>query len=982
MFEPGEPRLFGLPPGVDFAEALVAGIRARIAGAPPEAIARVTLFVNTQRMARHLRDLFDTGPAGFLPRIRLVTGLARDPASHALLGDIPAPVPPLRRRLQLTELVSALLDRAPDLAPRAALYDLADSLANLLDEMIGEGVAPADLAALEIPDSSGHWQRALAFLNLVTRYFDATQEPPDNEARQRMVVSALSALWAEAPPADPILIAGSTGSRGTTALFMKTVAALPQGAIILPGVDFDQPPAVWDAMTRARGGEDHPQFRFLSLARSIGSHPSEIRRWADHAPASPPRNALVSLALRPAPVTDQWLSDGPKLPDLAGAGADVTLLEAPTARDEAMAIALRLRQAAEDGRSAALITPDRMLTRQVAAALDRWGIVPDDSAGMPLPLSPPGRLMRLVGAFIGTAPTADALLALLKHPLTHRGTGRGPHLLRTRDLELHIRKSGMPFPSRADLLNWAETRRTDAGAVVWADWIFDALTPLTTLDHAPLTAFVDAHLHTAEMISRGADGAAERALWDGDAGEEARRVTSELQREARFGGPLSASDYTSLFAAVLNTGEVRDASLPHPGIRILGTMEARMQSADLTILAGLNEGTWPEPPAPDPWLNREMREKAGLLLPERRIGLSAHDFQQAIAGGEVWLTRSIRSEEAETVPSRWLSRLTNLLDGLGPTGGRDLLREMRGRGADWLALSAALEEPGTAPRAARPSPRPPAPLRPRQLSVTEISRLIRDPYAIYARHVLGLRRLDPIVQTADAPLRGTVIHDILDRFMRDVMADPEALSAAHLMAVAEAGLAADVPWPATRRFWRARMAKVADWFVEGERARREIARPLRTEVRGRFELHEPVFTLTAKADRIDADASGQLVLLDYKTGTPKTAKAQIAFEKQLLLEAMMAESGAFEGIAPAPVRAALYIGLGASPSVVPAPLEDEGPGLARERFRELIVSYLDPAQGFTARRAMEKRGFGSDYDTLSRYGEWDETQAPEPEDLA
>ncbi len=982
MFDQNEPRLFGIPPGVDFAQALVSGIRARLEGQPPDAMARVTVYVNTQRMARHLRDLFDNGPAGFLPRIRLVTGLARDPQSHALLGDIPAPVPPLRRRLQLTELVSALLERAPDLAPRAALYDLADSLANLLDEMIGEGVHPSDVAALDIPDSSGHWQRSLAFLDLVTRYFDAAKEPPDTEARQRMVVSALTALWAETPHPDPVIVAGSTGSRGTTALFMRAVAALPQGAIVLPGVDFDQPRQVWNAMGKALSGEDHPQFRFHRVAQALNTHPAEISAWTDDAPVNPARNTLISLALRPAPVTDQWLTDGPKLTDLTGATKAITLLEAPTRRDEAMAIALRLRQAAEDGETAALITPDRMLTRQVEAALDRWGIVPDDSAGMPLPLSPPGRLLRLTGAFIGKEITAESLLALLKHPLTHRGSDRGPHLLRTRDLEIHIRKHGMPFPTRDILSAWAEKRETDAGAPDWVAWMFDALSPLTDLHSAPLSSFIDSHLAAAERLSQGPADDGNGALWTGEAGAEAQKVTGNLQREAPFGGTLSAQDYSSLFNAVLGTGEVRDAGAPHPMIRILGTMEARMQSADLTILAGLNEGSWPEPPSPDPWLNREMRDKAGLLLPERRIGLSAHDFQQAVAGREVWLTRPIRSEDAETVPSRWLSRIVNLLDGLGETGGPECLKDMRSRGAYWLGQIAALEDPGSEPRAPRPSPRPPVANRPRQLSVTEISRLIRDPYAVYARHVLGLKRLDPIVHTPDAPMRGTVIHDIFDRFMRDVMADPAKLTTGHLMAVAEAGLQSGVPWPATRRFWHARIAKVAGWFVAGERERRKSALPLATEIRGRFELQDPVFTLTAKADRVDQDDTGQLILLDYKTGKPKTEKQQEIFEKQLLLEAMMAENGAFEQIAPAPVKDALYIGLGSSPSIVPAPLDAEDPATALERLRELIAAYLDPAQGFTARRAMETTDFGSDYDTLARFGEWDETQEPMPEDLA
>ncbi len=48
--------------------------------------------------------------------------------------------------------------------------------------------------------------------------------------------------WEETPPQHPIILAGSTGSRGTTLLLMQAIAKLPQGAVILPGFDFDMPP--------------------------------------------------------------------------------------------------------------------------------------------------------------------------------------------------------------------------------------------------------------------------------------------------------------------------------------------------------------------------------------------------------------------------------------------------------------------------------------------------------------------------------------------------------------------------------------------------------------------------------------------------------------------------------------------------------------------------------------------------------------------
>ena len=203
---------------------------------------------------------------------------------------------------------------------------------------------------------------------------------------------------------------------------------------------------------------------------------------------------------------------------------------------------------------------------------------------------------------------------------------------------------------------------------------------------------MDQHLSLAEAIVSGSDTGKSDPLWHMQAGRAAREVMDDLAEHASHGGQMSASDYTDLAGALLSAAEVRDRDAPHPRIMIWGTLEARVQGADLVILGGLNDGTWPEAPPPDPWLNRAMRKEAGLLLPERRIGLSAHDYQQAIAAPEVWLTRAIRSDEAETVPSRWLNRLENLLTGLKDQGGGVAWDQMGARGQKWLAQTAAVED--------------------------------------------------------------------------------------------------------------------------------------------------------------------------------------------------------------------------------------------------------------------------------------------------
>lgn len=976
MFDPDHstPRLFAVPCGVDFPRALVDGLRQRFADHPPEALARVELILNTERMSRRVRQLFDSGPAGLLPRISLLSGLSR----QANLRGLPPALPPLRRRLELSQLIARLLDAQPDLAARASLYDLSDSLAELIDEMQSEGVTTDQIRALDVSDMSGHWKRAQDFIGIADQFVDMHENALDVNARQRQVVLDLIAEWQRRPPQYPIILAGSTGSRGTTLLLMEAIARLPQGAVVLPGFDFDQPAEVWDTLTDGLVAEDHPQYRFCKLMRDLDLGPQDIHRWVDMTPPSLPRNRLVSLALRPAPVTDAWMSEGPHLTQLDQATEALTLIEADSPRSEALAIALRLRQAAEDGQTAALITPDRMLTRQVSAALDRWNILPDDSAGLPLQLSPPGRFLRHVADLFCRPLQADMLLTLLKHPLTHSGEGRGQHLLHARDLELHMRRYGPPFPDQDSLIAFGSTRDLLPG---WAGWLARSFAGRNLSGSRTLSDWVTDLRQTAEVIAAGSQSEGTGELWDKKAGIAARDVIDELQAEAPHGGDMTARDFADLLGAVLSQGEVRDRDAPYGSILIWGTLEARVQGADLVILGGLNEGSWPEAARPDPWLNRKLRHEAGLLLPERRIGLSAHDFQQAIAAPEVWLTRAIRSEEADTVPSRWLNRLTNLLGGLPDQGGQTALSAMQMRGQVWLDWASVLDAPLPTPLSPRPSPRPPVAARPRRLTVTEIPKLIRDPYAIYAKHVLRLRPVDPLLQEPDALLRGTVIHKILEEFIKSAQERPETLSAQDFIEQSRRLLEEDVPWPVARTLWLTRLKKVADDFVRGEHERQSRARPSGFEKSGNVRLDPLDFEIAAKADRIDVDDRGLLHLYDYKTGEPPSEKQQKSFEKQLLIETAMAEQGAFADYGAARVERALYIGLKPPVKEVAAPILDEPPAKVWAELRSLIEAYFDATQGYSSRRMVHRDDFAGDYDHLARYGEWDRSSDPVPEDL-
>ncbi len=925
-------------------------------GAAPKDWARVTILVNTRRAQRRLQEILSAGPARLLPEITVISDLGNTP-------DAPAAKAKFERHLALADLVGAFLGAQPELGPTSAMFGLAESLADLQDEMAGAGISLADLQQIDVQGLSSHWARTLAFLDILNQFELNLPKRvlSGGEARQKAAVAALTAKWETSPPTGPVIVAGSTGSRSVTAELMAAVAALPQGAVVLPGYDYTTPIDLWPQM-----GEEHPQFGFAELSARIGFDPADVPKWHEAPVQNAARTATVSLALRPAPVTPHWLEEAPGLaPGLPEAMAQVSLLNAPDARAEAMAIALRLREALTLGQKAALITPDRNLTRRVTAELARWHIAPDDSAGHPGKLTAPGVFLRMVAAALGHPLAPVNLMEILKHPLS--GVDRKTHLRLARRFESEALRGGPPVLDLGAFTDWAA--KTD-GATAWVAQLQATLAPVEQTAARPLADWAHLHRQTAESLA--GDG-----LWDKDAGREVIKVFDTLALGESHATPYSAAQYRALFSTVLERIEVRDDPLQaHPDIAIWGTLEARVQSVDLAIVAGLNEGVWPKLSNHDPWLNRDMRRQVGLMLPERQIGLSAHDFQQALGAAEVVISRSVREGEAPSVASRWVMRLQNLLGGMA--GGKEVLAEMDARGNALLALAATLDRPGSQPTpATRPCPAPPLEARPRKLSVTRIETLIRDPYAIYASHVLKLYPQNPLVPEPDFLMRGNVVHTALERFVAESMQglpdDPGRLYD-HCV---EAALNA-VPWPSFRAKWRHHLMQAKGFFLQTEAERRREGQPFALEITGARAIKGPAFDvmLTGKADRIDIGAGGTAMIYDYKAGNPESAHKIKAFNVQLPLEGAIADAQGFAGLNARHVGALELVYLGKKTGVIRFEAEDPVMVDVWRRVVGFLNEYQVLEKGYAARLRPELISHDSNYDHLARRGEWADDDAP------
>ncbi|RWQ64942.1 double-strand break repair protein AddB [Mesorhizobium sp.] len=1024
----GSRRVFSIPPGAPFlptlAEALLSGRLVpgfRFDG-DPLALADATIYVPTRRAARALRGAFVDrlgSRSAILPVIRPLGEFDEDEAAFeadaSAAIDLAPPIAAIERLLLLAPLVRAWKRRLP--AHVAALFDeeivvpasaadaiwLARDLARLMDEIETEGTDWTRLADLVTGNLAGWWQVTLDFLSIVTENWPDLLEERNrsNPAAHRNALIRLEAARLKRnPPTGPVIAAGSTGSIPATAELLAVIAGLPSGAVVLPGLDLmlDEPSFQAIAAPGARPALlGHPQYGLAKLIGKIGVLRGDVEEIAVAERPLALRAALVGEALRPAETTELWAQTraGFAAADITDAFADVTLLEAAGERDEAVAIAVALKRAVEQpGQRAALVTGDRALARRVSVELLRFGIVADDSGGTPLINTPAASLLRLAlqAAFRPGDPVA--LLSLLKHPLLGLGLERTSVRHAAEIIELVALRGGTGRPDIASLPELFDIRLTSLGDARPPFWfsrltvrniegarellvrLAAALAPLIAFRsqaEADLAELTRASVVTLEGLGRTADGSLSE-LYAGDAGEKlAELLRGLVAASASFS--FAADEWPDVMEALIAPETVKPAQGTDRNIAIWGALEARLQSVDMLVVGGLNEGVWPRKPESDRFMSRLMKTGIDLEPPERRIGLAAHDFQMAMGAKKVVLARSARSGDAPAVPSRWLQRLLTFI-------GKDHAAALRRRGDEFLSWARALDAGERRDFAPRPQPKPPLAVRPQHFSVTEIETLRRDPYAIYARRILRLMPLDPVIRDPGAAERGTLFHAILHLFSRTV-ADPlvpealDGLIVAGRQCFAEAALPHDV-----EAVWWPRFEKLAAGIIEWERGRALAVTMRHAEERAeKTGVGRSGVTLSGYADRVDLLVGGMADILDYKTGSsPSKAQAHTLLSPQLALEGALLRRGAFKGLGAREPSQLAFVRLKPNGEVFEESILEynrkprTAADLAEEawaRLEKLLIHYADPTTGYLSRALPFREGeTDGDYDHLARVLEW------------
>jgi ATP-dependent helicase/nuclease subunit B len=971
---PYPPAVFTITPTQPFVDALAMGILAG-ANADPLTLAKHTVLLPTRRAVRALREAFlrqANGQPTLLPRMIPLGDIDEDElalsAGEEGLGldsiDLPPAISSMRRQFLLARLIMAKDNNArPDQAVR-----LAAELTQLLDQVQTERLAFSGLEKLVQGDLSKHWQVTLNFLKIVTEAWPLVLEQEgclDPADRRNRLLEAQALAWRENPPDEPIIAAGSTGSIPATADLLAVVANLPQGCIILPGLDRELPDTAWTTLPPG-----HPQFGLGRLLARLGVTPQQVDDWPGLAPslARGDRTRLVNRALWPATALDVW-RDEPR-PDSALDG--VFRIDCGTPHEEALAISLILRQALEnDGCTAALITPDRSLARRVAAEMRRWGLEIDDSAGVSLDQTLPGGFLRLAARAVIENMAPLPLLALLKHPLTCLGRNPGTCRTLVRRLELACLRGARPAPGITGIK--AALKFTDTSLSALLDDLDQAIAPFMEMlpaEPRDLRHLLTAHVTMVEnLAATGAETEPPR-IWAGEAGEAAVAFIAELADASTDFTLMAPAAYAALFDTLLADRVVRPSFGRHARLHIWGLLEARLQQADTMVLAGLNEGTWPPEAAANPWMSRPMMAQFGLPLPERRIGLAAHDFTQAFAAPALFLTRAKRVGGTPSVPSRWLLRLETLL---GEVEAHRLLTS----NFPWRHWQGLIDQPENIHPITAPAPCPPLSARPRQLSVTRIETWMRDPYSLYASHILKLKALNSLDADPGAADYGSVIHDALDAFLKKFPKELPANATDALLADGHKVFERLLGRPGVWAFWWPRFERIAKWFVAHEQDRRALLATSRSEATGSMviEAGGGPFTLTARADRIDHFKDGTLAIIDYKTGQVASKKEVLAgFSPQLPLEAAIAAAGKFDGVNIGPVSALEFWHLdGGDPPGKVKSAGDDPTSLATgaiEGLTRLVTTFDLVDTPYRARPHPDHTPRYSDYLHLARVKEW------------
>ncbi len=875
-----------IPAGLPFTDTLAKGLLTQYKENPVK-LSQINIYLPNRRSCRTLSESFlklTNGQVTILPRMIPIGDMDLD---DLLLSDllpnlsITEPIQPLSRQFLLAQMIMARgdLDLSYDQAIRLAV-----DLGRLIDQVHAYDLNAENLASLVPEEFAEHWKITLDFLSIIIQTLpDILREKNlcnPSEYRNRLL-DLKSELFKNTPPKNPIIAAGATGTIPATAQFLITIAQMPTGSLILPGLDQHLDEESWDSLDQS-----HPQYALKNLLDLADSPRSAVKKWPfiEKSDQQNPktnhiiqaRQSLISEVMRPATTSHKWyeLTLDPLCVD------GITNIVAENPQEEAQIIALMMREVLETPqKTAMLVTPDRDLARRVATNLKRWQVDIDDSAGIPLSKTVLGHFLTLIARMLDHQHHTVLLLEMLKHSFCQFGDKKVAYNDSITLFEKEIMRGPRldnidAIKQKIDHLKESENRKRLKTLITEIENTFSIV---WNKKEEIFSNWIDHHIMIAETLGM------PDTLWRDEMGEAAATLFSDLKNSIHWHPAMTASGYADIIETLMSQITIRPRYQKHPRLKILSPIEGQLQSADLMIMSGLNEGVWPISQNHDPWMSRPMRQQFGLPSLERQIGLSAHNFCQHFASPRVILTRCQMNDGAQTVPSRWLLRLETVL--------KQAKTPPLSGAYPYQILAQEIDYTDTTTPCEQPHPTPPVAVRPLKLSATEIETWIRDPYSIYAKHVLKLRKLKEIEEDEESRDWGTYVHHVLEVFTNQQHDINKKDILKILLRIADQHLEEKTLRPEQHKQWRSKFEHIAEWFIDYERTNSAVLKRL-GERSGTITIND--FTLTGRVDRLDLCCDNKMQIIDYKTGSVPTKTAvKKGYAPQLSLMGLIAENGGF-----------------------------------------------------------------------------------------
>lgn len=981
--------IYNIPFGVPFGDCLAKGIMEQY-GDNPELFAQIKVFLPSHKDAHALKESFlrlNYGKILFLPKILLLD----DNILPYATSDLKRPISNHVRKLVLARLVLEIQEMTYSKA-----LSFASTLIELVDSLQSEYVDFNKLNDVDVDCHHENWQKNLSIASKIIQSWSEyilKYEYIDPIIYRNKIFETLTNFWQENPPNNPIIIAGITNYTTALANFVKLVGQLPNGSIILGGLSSD--------VNLSDIKSDHPQYALHRLVDYCGQSVNNIKNWHSTeiflSSNNVQRNKLCTEIMRSSETAEAWFNIAERLceDEILIATENLKVINAPNDRKEASAIALIIREAIENPhQTIALITTNRNLVQRVKAILSKWDIKPTESAGTLLSDLSKGIYLRLLCDALECNFAPIPLLALLKHSLSLGGLSKGLFKNKVHSFERYLLR-GQVIKNGLESYKYALNNmikqsidNTDNTSkqielynqnLLFINFLEDLFKPIQNLpNNVNMADFIAVY---KELIIRLTNSeATESTFFTDDVGQEIDDLFSSFSDNSDLIGILPKNEiYNHIKDLCTKKSIYSRQDNNNKNVMIWETDEARFKQADIVIVASLTEGNWPPNPNTNIWLSRSMQKQLGLTPPEKHIGLSSYNFVQAICGQKVYLTYSSESNGSPNIPSRWLIRLENLLKGY--SNNQEIFTKLYD--TPYLAWVDMLDDFNVIPKPAkRPCPTPPLEARPKIISVTDAEKWIRDPYFIYSKHILKLKKLHQINANLDSAERGTIIHKLIENFTiatkSGFMGKPHDIM--HKLVDDIIKTLQDKPILAV--FLGNKLRSIATQFVDFEIERRKTLKPLMYEQKGTlsFATSQGNFTLSAKCDRIDLDKNGNTILVDYKTSSSSAhsyEQIKAGFAPQLPLQAMMIKQGGFG--THYQVVGAEYIIISNSIDIkamkpkkndTDEPLFSELIDNIFNQFKDWVEKYNNINTAYTSRRLPQFLKYEGDYDLLARVKEW------------